>query len=75
MSGQGTQGSECGGHSTVPPGPGQKPPRECSTVERGPKAPGKGGTDLLGEQSSMLILHRPVLSKHIIKLLNDFRAM
>lgn len=32
-----------------------------------------GGTDLLGEQPSMLILHRPVLGKHIIKLLDDFR--
>lgn len=33
---------------------------------------GGGGTDLLGEQSSMLILHCPVLSKHIVKLLDDF---
>lgn len=35
------------------------------------KAP--GATDLLGKQSSILILHCPVLSKHVIKLLNDFR--
>lgn len=32
-----------------------------------------GDTDLLGEQPSMLILHCPILGKHIIKFLNDFR--
>lgn len=31
------------------------------------------GTDLLGKQASMLILHGPILSKHVIKLLSDFR--
>ena len=44
-------------------------------MEKCPKTQGEGqGTDLLGEQPSMLILHRPVLSKHIIKLLDNFRS-
>lgn len=34
-----------------------------------------GDTDLLGEEPSMLVLHCPVLGKHIIKLLNDLGPM
>ena len=44
----------------------------CGKVSQDPGE--RQGTDLLGEQPSMLILHRPVLSKHIIKLLDNFRS-
>lgn len=55
------------------PGPGPRHQRLCH-YGKVSQAEALGGTDLLGEQSSMLILHGPILGKHIIKLLNDFRA-
>lgn len=40
-----------------------------------PPAHGTPGTDLLELQPSMLVLYRPVLRKHVVELLDDFRAM
>lgn len=59
---------------TVPsPSPGLRHQRLCR-YGKVSQAEALRGTDLLGEQSSMLILHGPILGKHIIKLLDDFRA-
>lgn len=59
---------------TVPfPGPGTEA-SEAMPLWKVSQAKALRSTDLFGEQSSMLILHSPILGKHIIKLLDDFRA-
>lgn len=59
---------------THPPPSQDKGPHGVCHYQKGSQVKALGSTDLLGEQSSMLILHCPILSKHIIKLLDDFRG-
>ena len=75
LDGLGKEQGALGLAGTVPsPSPGQRHHRLCH-YGKVSRSEALGATDLLGEQSSMLILHCPILGKHIIKLLDDFRDM